>query len=208
MSDSNDSGETANLLRAVADGDSASLQRLLELHRPYLKRVVQMRMDPALAARIDPSDVVQEAQVVIFKRIDDFIERKPVSFRLWIRHQTLECLIDQHRRHVTAKKRSVLRERELANTSSLAIARKLFSDSPSSIVRRLELRDQVMEAIEQLSANDREVLSLRHAEGLSNLEVAELLDLDPNTVRQRYGRALRRLYQRLSENQISFDGMQ
>ena len=189
------------------DGDTAALQELLELHRPYLRRVVQMRMDPALAARVDPSDVVQEAQVVIFKRIGEFIERKPVSFRLWIRHQTLECLIGEHRRHVTTKKRSVLRERELVDTSSLAIARKLLSDSPSRIAQRLELREQILGAIQELSDNDREVLSLRHAEGLSNQEVAELLDLDPNTVRQRYGRALRRLYQRLSEKQISLDGM-
>ena len=57
--------------------------------------------------------------------------------------------------------------------------------------------------IEQMSENDREVLTLRHAEGLSNNEVADILEIDPNTGRQRYGRALRRLHLLLMENGIS-----
>ena len=201
-----DSAETAELLRAVADGESRALQTLLELHRPYLRRVVQMRMAPALSSRLDPSDVVQEAQLVIFKRIDDFMRRRPTSFRLWIRHHTLQCLTEQHRRHVSAKKRSVSRDRALHDASSLAIARKLLSDSPSRVAQRMELRDQIFAAIEQLSENDREVLSLRHAEGLSYVEVSALLNLDPNTVRQRHGRALRRLHEKLSDNEIFLDG--
>ncbi|MCA9218265.1 MAG: sigma-70 family RNA polymerase sigma factor [Planctomycetales bacterium] len=197
---------TANLLAAVEMGKSDAMQELLTLHRPYLKRVVQLRMDPILATRIDASDVVQEAQLVIFKRMDDFLRRRPTSFRLWIRQHVLECLIDEHRRHVTYQKRSVLKERDLADASSFAIARRLMEDSPSRLVRQMELREQITDAIDKLSENDRQVLSLRHAERLSNAEVAELLGIPANTVRQRYGRALKRLHQVLTDQQISLDG--
>jgi len=67
------------------------------------------------------------------------------------------------------------------------------------------LQEQVRSLIDALGANDREVLTLRHAEGLTNAEVADMLNIDPNTVRQRYGRALRRLHQRLSEAGITMD---
>ena len=95
----------------------------------------------------------------------------------------------------------------MSDVSSMAIARKLLSNTPSKILRKIELQEQVRGFIEQLSENDREVLSLRHVEGLSNNEVADILEIDPNTARQRYGRALRRLHQRLAENDMSIDGV-
>lgn len=58
----------------------------------------------------------------------------PTSFRMWIRRKVLEQPIDQRSRHVGAKKRSVLNERNLADDSSIAISRKLLSDTPSKIL--------------------------------------------------------------------------
>lgn len=203
MAYSSDSDQTSTLLERIADGDRPALEHLLRLHRPYLKRVLEMRMGPTLAARVDASDVVQETQVVIAKRIADFIKRRPTSFRIWIRGKALEQLVDQRRRHVGAQKRSILKEQQMSDVSSIAIARKLLSNSPSQILRKIELQEQIRELIDQLSDRDREVLSLRHVEGLSNNEVADLLGIDPNTGRQRYGRALRRLHQLLTQHDIS-----
>ena len=55
---STDSDQTSVLLERLAAGDASALDRLLELHRDYLRRVVQMQMEPELMARIDASDVV------------------------------------------------------------------------------------------------------------------------------------------------------
>ena len=206
MTNSADSNQTIALLERVAVGSSSALDCLLQLHRDYLNRIVQMRMEPALKARVDASDVVQETQVVIAKRIDDFLKRRPTSFRLWIRRKALEQLVDQRRRHVGAQKRSVLREQNLSNVSSMAVARKLLANTPSAILRNIELQEQVRRLIDQLSEKHREVLSLRHAEGLSTAEVAELLEIDPSTVRKRHGSALRRLHELFKENNISLDG--
>ena len=90
-----------------------------------------------------------------------------------------EKLVDQQRRHVTAKRRSVLNERQISDVSSLAIARNLLAHSPSRRLRRVELREQVRELIERLSEQHRELLLLRHVEGLSNAEVADLLGMTP-----------------------------
>ena len=207
MTHSTDSDQTSNLLKRVADGNSGALDRLLQLHRPYLKRVVQMRMGPALTARVDASDVVQEAQVVIAERIDEFIQGRPTSFRIWIRGKALDKLVDQQRRHIGVEKRSILREQDMSNVSSIAIARTLLSNTPSKILRKAELQDQVSSLINQLGEYDREILTMRHAEGLSNAEVADLLEIEPNTSRRRYGRALLRLHRLVEDSGLTMDGM-
>ena len=206
MSFSTDSQDTTDLLEKIATGDSAALDQLLQLHRPYLVRLIQMRIDPALKARVDASDVAQEAQVAIVDEIDDFLKNRPTSFRIWIRRKVLDQLIAQRRRHIGAMKRSVLKEQNMSNVSSFAIAKKLLTNTPSQILSRIELQEQVYGLIEQLSEKNREVLVLRHAEDLSNSEVAEVLEIPPGTARKRYGRALLKLHQLFAEHGIGADG--
>ena len=206
MAFSTDSHDTTAMLDRVAAGSMAALDQLLSLHRPYLKRIVEMRMEPTLRTRVDASDVVQETQVVIAKGIEHFINHRPTSFRIWIRRKALDQLKDQRRRHIRTMKRSVLREQNISDVSSIEIARKLLSNSPSGILGQIELRERVYGLIEQLTEIYREVLMLRHAEELTNAEVADLLGIDPNTARQRYGRALQKLHQLFAENGIGVDG--
>ena len=206
MTFSTDSNDTTALLERVANGNSAALDRLLEVHRPYLKRIIHMRMEPTLRTRVDVSDIVQEAQIVITKDIGQFIRQRPTSFRIWIRRKGLDRLADQRRRHIATMKRSVQMEQNITDVSSIEIARNLLSKSPSKILGQIELRERIHRLIEQLGQIYREVLVLRHAEELTNAEVADLLDIAPDTARRRYGRALRKLHQVFDENGIGMDG--
>ena len=206
MAFSTDSHDTTAMLDKVAAGSPAALEHLLALHRPYLKRVIEMRMEPALRTRVDASDVAQETQIVITKNIGQFIKCRPTSFRIWIRQKALDQLRDQRRRHIATAKRSVVMEQNITDVSSIEIARKLLANSPSKILGQIELRERVYRLIEQLGEIYREVLVLRHAEELTNAEVAELLDIAPDTARRRYGRALRKLHQLFADNGIGMDG--
>ena len=196
LSLSSDSSETEALIRQIKDGDRTALDRLLTLHRDYAKRIVELRMEDELLARVEPSDVVQETQVVVADRIDDFLQRRPTSFRLWLRRETLEKLIDIRRHHL-ADKRSIRREVRLPNASSRSIAQRALNMPPSQAMLRKEIVQKVREAIESLGEMDREIILLRYVEELTNAEVAELLEIDPGTARKRLGRALRRLSARL-----------
>jgi RNA polymerase sigma-70 factor (ECF subfamily) len=169
-----------------------------------LKRVVDARLEPRLRGRIDPSDVVQETLVVASGRIEDFLSRRPTSFRIWLRRKALDQLIDQRRFH-RRRKRDVTNEELLSDASSLAIARGLAVGSVSRSTMRRELVAQVRAAMEQLSETDREVLLLRHAEGLSNAEVAEVMELEPKAASARYGRAVLRLSAELRKQGIRQD---
>ena len=194
----NDSSHTHALLNRIGRDDGSALGQLLEHQRNYLRRLVDLRMQDDLRGRVDPSDVVQETLLVVSKKVDDFMERRPTSFRLWIRRKALERLVEMSRKH-HAGKRSVRREVTLSNASSMAVARHFLGNSPSHALQQQEMANCARQAIQTLSEIDREVLLLRHVEELTNTEVAELLEISPDTASRRYGRAIRRLSEKLIE---------
>lgn len=202
---SRDSSETDQLLHRVRDGDRGALDQLLQQHRAWLRQVVEARIEPGLRRRVDRSDVIQETLLVASRRIEDFLARRPTSFRLWLRRKALEQLTDLRRRH-RAQKRDADRDIAISDASSLAIARSLMAGSPSEALRRDERIEQLRRALMGLSEADREVLVLRNAEELSNAEVAELLQLSTEAASKRYGRALRRLSGKLAELGFSHGG--
>ncbi len=193
MQSENETTGTDRLLREVGRGNRTAVNELIDLHRDYLRRVIELRLDQALRGRIDASDIIQETQMVATKRIDDFIERRPTSFKLWLRGEAMQQIGIQRRRHLGAARRSVERECSMSDASSLLIARNLIRGTPSKIVERKEFAERVRELVERLPETDREVLLLRYVEALSNGEAAELLGVDPATARKRHGRALKRL---------------
>ena len=192
-----DSSETVRRLQEISLGDQAAFDQLMDQHRDYLRRVIEARMEPSLRQRVDPSDIIQETLVVASQRLQDYMRRQPASFRLWLRGTALERLIDARRAHLT-QKRSVERDVHFGDASSIAIARAFLSGPVEKVLRR-ELIQQVQTALQQLTDQDRELLVMRHAEGLSNAEVAELLDVESKTASKRYGRALQKLAEQLSK---------
>ncbi len=194
-----DSEETGKLLGEVRSGDPGALGRLLERHRPFLERFVELRLDARLRARLDPADVVQDAQLQAVRRLPGYLGRPVLPFRLWLRQLAVDRLANLRRDHAGAARRSVEREVALPDGSAAELARQLLApgSSPSQHLDRQELARQVREAMAQLPEADREVLLLRHFEGLSNPEVATLLGLSPGAVSKRYGRAVLRLHELL-----------
>lgn len=200
-----DSITTDRYLADLASGRHEALGQLLELHRDYVRRVVVARIDPALSARVDPSDVVQETLLQVSQRIEDYLERKPASFRVWLRSTTIERLIDLQRRHRAAK-RSIVREIHFSDATSLVIAQGLFQrGGPSQTLQRREIALRVQEILGMLSENDREILVLRKVEGLSNHEAAETLGIEVAAARKRLGRAIMRMTILLKQHGVYFE---
>jgi RNA polymerase sigma-70 factor (ECF subfamily) len=190
-----DSSETQQLLQQAGAGDKAAVERLFAEHRPQLHRFIQARLDPKLRSRVDASDVVQETQMEVLGRLADFLQRQPMPFRLWLRKTAYERLLKIRRRHVEAAQRSRDREVPLPDSSSWALAQQLLASgsTPSEHLDKREAAGRVRQAVAQLSEVDREILLMRNFEGMSNQEVAHVLQIDPATASQRFGRALLRL---------------
>lgn len=188
--------DTDELLAAVEQGDAHARGRLLERHRNRLRRMVALRLDGRLAARLDPSDVVQEALATAAVRLDDYVAVRPVPFYLWVRQIAWEHLVKTHQRHGAAK-RAIGREEQLpltdASVEQLAARLATSASSPSAQASRAERHVRVRAGLEQLAVADREVLILRHLEQLSTTETAAVLRCSEGAVKVRLLRALRRL---------------
>src|SRR5262249_34830332 len=190
--------DTERLLERVAAGDCAARDQLLQRHRRRLGRMVAVRFDPRLAARVDPSDVVQETLAEAAANLARYPQKRPPPFYPWLRPSAQRRLIELYRRHVQARRRSVTREvgpTGLPDHSALALADRLFArtSSPSARLRRQERRDQVRAALAALPEQDREVLVLRILEALPTRETPALLRIPHVAVRSRQVRALDRL---------------
>jgi RNA polymerase sigma-70 factor (ECF subfamily) len=199
--------DTEQLIDQASQGDTAARQQLLVRHRDRLRSMVRVRLDHRLAARVDPSDVVQEALGDAAVKLSDYLRRRPLPFYPWLRRLTWERLVKLHRRHLRAKSRSVLREDPglpgLPDESALELARKLIAPgaSPSSHLLREELRGRVQAALAQLNEVDREVLVLRYLEQLPNAEIGAVLGISEGAVKMRHLRALERLRGLLADEQ-------
>jgi RNA polymerase sigma-70 factor (ECF subfamily) len=200
-----DSGETERLLMQVRGGDRSAFERLLALHRAYLRQLVELRMDPRMRVRVDPSDVVQEAQIEAARRLDAYLGEGAMPFRLWLRQLAQDRLLMLRRRHVKAARRTVQQEVALPEQSSLALAQQLFAagSSPSERLSQQELARRVHLAVGQLPDVDREVLLMRTFEGLSFEEVGFVLEIEAAAARKRHGRALLRLSRILTEGGLT-----
>ena len=109
MGDSRGS-KTDLLLRRAQEGDQPAQDALLESYRGRLRRMIAIRIDKRLAARVDPSDVVQEALKDAHNRLPEYFADPQLSFYPWLRRIAWDRLVDMHRRHIGAERRSVLRE--------------------------------------------------------------------------------------------------
>src|ERR1700694_5691845 len=117
-----DSANTCTLLDRLRQGDRQALDQLLERYRPRMRALIAARLDNRVRARIDPSDIVQEAQLDIARRIDDYLRREPMPFHLWARKTAYERLLNLQREH-RARKRSVGQDQALPASSVLLLAR-------------------------------------------------------------------------------------
>ncbi len=197
------SEQTDQLLIAAKHGDTQAVNRLLERHRGPVRRLIELRLDRKVQRRVDVSDVVQDVLVEASGRLDKYLQDPAMAFHLWLRQIAWDRIIDTYRRHRMSAKRSMDREQAMSapsddqSTMDLAVQLSDPALTPSTAATQRELARNVEAAIEQLHDQDREIILMRHYEHLSNLEIAEVLGLNPPAASMRYLRAVRRLRQLL-----------
>jgi RNA polymerase sigma-70 factor (ECF subfamily) len=191
--------QTDQLLRRAADGDAAARDAVWDQYRPRLRRMVAMRMDRRIAARVDASDVVQEALAIAHQRLPQYVADPQVPFYPWLRRIAWDRLIMAYRTHISAERRSVLRERPpvlgLSGDSTAMLSQVIAASScaPQEQAIRAELHRRVIDSLGELKPQDREILIMRHLEQLPVPEVAATLGISQTAVTSRHLRALERL---------------
>lgn len=200
-----DPAETQKLLKQVRSGKPGAFDRLFERYRAYLRKLVEMRLDPKLSQRLDASDVIQETQIEAAQRLEDYLEREPVPFHIWLRQIAHDQLLMARRRHMEAARRAVTREVPLPARSSLELAQQLLAggSTPSQHIAKKEQAQCVRKALAELPDLDREIVLMRNFEQLSHEEIGYVLQISPDAAKMRYVRALLRLSKILHENGLT-----
>jgi RNA polymerase sigma-70 factor (ECF subfamily) len=191
--------ETETWLCRARDGDELAVRLLLDRYRGRLRRMIEVRLDTRLAARLDASDVVQETLMDAVHRLDSYLRERPLPFYPWLHRLASERIAQAHRHHLGALRRRAGRElaggTHWAGASSRHLVEMLLASgtSPSGRVIREEDREAVWRALDELSPQDREILMMRYLDQLAFAEIAVVLGISDGAARLRHYRALQRI---------------
>jgi RNA polymerase sigma-70 factor (ECF subfamily) len=192
-------------IASLRGGDPRALAALFNQYRDRLRRMVELRLDPRLRARLDASDVVQEAFIDVARDLDTYLADPKLSPLLWLRLHVGRRLTTLHRQHLGTRMRDAglevsLYQGALPEASSAALASMILGrhTSPTQAAQRAERMVRVQEALNSLDPTDREILALRHFEELGRAEAALVLGISQDAGAKRYFRALKRLKDVLS----------
>ena len=206
--------EVSRWLKLAAEGNDEGWRALISAHGDRLRRMVSLRLDPRLQGRVDPSDVLQDVYLEASEQLPEYVRDPTMPFFLWLRYLTGHNLGRVHRFHLGTQARDAGRDISiyrgtLPEASSAALAAQLLGHEsrPSEIAQRLELKLRLQEALNQMDAIDREVLSLRHFEQLTRAEAAKVLGISEAAAGKRYLRAVARLKEILSNYPGGLEGL-
>ncbi len=189
MSGSKEAQEELSL-EALRSGDRAEFARLVEAYSGVIYRLATKMMgDPQ-----DAEDVLQETFLKAYRHIQDFGGRSSISTWLY-RIATNEALMLLRRRRDSVSLDETL-ETEEGEQEPLQIVD--WSLLPEEELASAEAQEYLDMAIGALPPNLRVVFVLRDIQGLSTLEVSEVLNLSETAVKTRLSRARLRLRQDLS----------
>ena len=201
-----DSDDLDELLALAKAGDQAAMAALFDQYRKRLRQMVRLRLDRRLQGRVDPSDVLQEAYLDASQKLPAYSGKDDLPFFLWLRLVVGQKLIDLHRHHLGVQMRDAGRDVSIYNgpmpeATSFALAAQLLGKmtTPSRAAIRTESKLRIQDALNAMDPIDREVLTLRHFEMLTNAETAQVLELSHAAASNRYVRALKRMKQILDQ---------
>jgi RNA polymerase sigma-70 factor, ECF subfamily len=183
------------LLEKARKGETPSLGQLLEHYRAYLSLLARVQIGRRLQGKVDASDLVQEAFLGAHRDFPQFRGATEAEFRGWLRQILASLLANLVRHYQGTKRRDIRLERQLGvelDQSSQALDRGLIAEqsSPSQQAVRREQAVVLAEALARLPDDWRELLILRHLEGLTFPEVAERMGRSVDSLKKLWPRAL------------------
>jgi len=194
-----DAKPMAEMLRRAVAGEAAALEALLTRYRDYVRLVVRARCRGQLRQRVDNSDLVQETLMRAAQHIDEFRGQSEEEWRAWLGCIADREVIRQLRRHLGAERRALRREqgepcRQDASSGQSRLEQWARTNStPSAAAIGNERALQLVHALACLPDDYREVLELRHFEGLPFADIGQLLGRTAGAARVLWTRALKQL---------------
>jgi RNA polymerase sigma-70 factor (ECF subfamily) len=185
-------------LIAQARRDPTALGRLFEAYTSYLTLLARLEIGRRLQSKVDALDVVQETFLEAVRHFDRFRGATEPELTAWLRSILAARLTKVVRRYWGTQARDLRLERGLRedlDRSSRCLGEAFVAgqSTPSQQAVRREEAVVLANLLQQLPEDYREVLVLRHLEGLSFPEVAARLGRSLDSVEKLWTRALSKL---------------
>ncbi len=190
-----ESRETPSDAASGSQEQIQTFEELCQLYRGIMRDAVDARMDVKLRQRIDASDIVQDALMEAFMRLEEFVRRQPMPMPKWLVETAIQQLRTAIRTHVRTAKRTVNKQLSFDDSNIYPFAQQMTGDSerPEEIAEMDERLTQIADAVKSLDEADREILLFRYFNGLSNVQVASILGVSETVASKRHFRAIQRL---------------
>lgn len=190
--------DATQLISLARGGDKDALGQLLEPYRSYLRLLARLQIGRRLQGKLDACDLVQETFLRAHHRFSQFQGTTDEELIAWLRQILASSLATVIRHYFGAQRRDLHLERELTvelDQSSRILAQGLIGQqsSPSQQASRREQSLLLAEKLERLPPDYREVVILRHLQGLSFADVAREMGKTVDSVKKLWARALARL---------------
>jgi RNA polymerase sigma-70 factor (ECF subfamily) len=189
-------------LPAARAGSAEALGELLEACRGYLTLIARRELGPDLQAKAGASDLVQQTFLEAQRDFARFQGEDEGEWLAWLRRLLLNNLANFVRDYRETAKRQVGREVRLPDADSSRpgdLAPRGPEPTPSKQAMAHEHAAAVLQALEQLPPDYRQVVLLRYQDEKSFDEIGEIMGRSANAVRKLWLRALERLKQDLIE---------
>ena len=173
-----------------------------ERYRSYLTLLAQVRLDPRLRGKVDPSDAVQQTFLQAYQARDQFRGRSDEEYAAWLRSilaRTLLHLIRDLRRNRRDIQREVTLEAAI-NASSAHLEDWLAANqsSPSQHAVRLEESLRMAAAVQGLPEEQRAAVLMYYWQGLPLAEVGRQMGRSAAAAAGLVHRGLKRLREQLA----------
>lgn len=186
------------LIDAARSGNGEALGELLVSYRKYVVFLARTQLHHHMQAKADPSDIAQEVFLAAHRNIGEFRGQSAEEFARWLRSILSNTLATHVRKFMGTQKRDPRLELQLNQSLASAsgfLESKIASDatSPSQQFARDEAFLHLAVALESLSDDYRQVIILRHIDGLPFAEIAKLMSKSIDSVEKLWVRGLAKL---------------
>jgi len=183
---------------AVQNPNETELNALFDRYQERLRRTVRLRLDRRLSGIVDSSSVLEMVRQEAARRSPERGGTTVANPFLWLRQLTGEVLTRIHHERLGPDIRGdiSLYRGALPEATSVSLAAHLLGrggGEDDQAAARAEQKLLLQEALNAMDPIDREVLTLRHCEQLSNDETATVLSISRSVASEAYIRALKRV---------------
>ena len=179
-----------DLVEKVKAGDREVFTRLFQKYRRRLAVLIHYKLSPELRGKVEVDDILQETLLRAFRDIGQFTYRSPGSFLSWLESIAGHVIIDMAR--YQGRQRRAGEEVRFRSASNPLGPEPVDTETPSRVLREKEGVQALLERLNSLPEDYRQVILLAKIEGLSTAEIADRLGKSREAVALLLYRAVKR----------------